>query len=89
MQAAKITVYELLQRYLSLKCGVRYNTKVGYGFVMNIVQKKKRTIRGKKDPGYQGVGCTALDDQVAKRKERGTAPDQHPGRCKTGFSDGL
>ena len=35
----EITVYELLQRYLSLKCGVRYNTKVGYGFVMNIVQK--------------------------------------------------
>ena len=33
-------VYELLQRYLSLKCGVRYNTKVGYGFVMNIVQKE-------------------------------------------------
>ena len=33
----EITVYELLQRYLSLKCGVRYNTKVGYGFVMNIV----------------------------------------------------
>lgn len=36
----EITVYELLQRYLSLKCDVRYNTKVGYGFVMNIVQKE-------------------------------------------------
>ena len=36
----EITVYELLQRYLSLRCGVRYNTKVGYGFVMNIVQKE-------------------------------------------------
>ena len=36
----EITVYELLQRYLSLKCGVRYNTRVGYGFVMNIVQKE-------------------------------------------------
>ena len=36
----EMTVYELLQRYLSLKCGVRYNTKVGYGFVMNIVQKE-------------------------------------------------
>lgn len=36
----EITVYELLQRYLSLKCGARYNTKVGYGFVMNIVQKE-------------------------------------------------
>ena len=43
----EITVYELLQRYLSLKCGVRYNTKVGYGFVMNIVQKC--------GDGYQGV----------------------------------
>lgn len=39
-EGGEITVYELLQRYLSLKCGVRYNTKVGYGFVMNIVQKE-------------------------------------------------
>ena len=36
----EITVYELLQRYISLKRGVRYNTKVGYRFVMNIVQKE-------------------------------------------------
>ena len=36
----EITVYELLQRYISLKRGVRYNTRVGYQFVMGIVQKE-------------------------------------------------
>ena len=88
----EITVYELLQRYLSLKCGVRYNTKVGYGFVMNIVQKEPfgaRKIRDIKRPGEHGVGLTAMDDQVAKGRKGVQHPDQHPGRCKTGFSDGL
>lgn len=33
-------MYELLQRYISLKRGVRYNTRVGYQFVMGIVQKE-------------------------------------------------
>ena len=36
----EITVYELLQRYISLKRSVRYNTRVGYQFVMGIVQKE-------------------------------------------------
>ena len=36
----EITVYELLQRYISLKRGVRYNTRIGYQFVMGIVQKE-------------------------------------------------
>lgn len=36
----EITVCDLLQRYISLKRGVRYNTKVGYRFVMNIVAKE-------------------------------------------------
>lgn len=81
----EITVYELLQRYLSLKCGVRYNTKVGYGFDEH---RTKRTIRGTKDPGYQGVGCTALDDQAAKGRKGVQHPDQYPGCCKAGFPDG-
>lgn len=37
----EITVIELLERYISLKQGVRYNTKVGYGFVLNLVKKEK------------------------------------------------
>lgn len=33
-----MTVVELLERYISLKQGVRYNTKVGYNFVLNLVK---------------------------------------------------
>ena len=34
----QLTVIELLERYVSLKQGVRYNTKVGYQFVLNLVR---------------------------------------------------
>lgn len=46
--AGKITVVELLERYIRLKQGVRYNTKVGYNFVLNLVSKEdfgKRRIK--------------------------------------------
>ncbi len=46
--AGGITVLELLERYISLKQGVRYNTKVGYQFVLNLVRKEafgRRIIR--------------------------------------------
>lgn len=32
-EAGQITVIELLEKYISLKQGVRYNTKVGYQFL--------------------------------------------------------
>ena len=35
-----ITVVELLERYISLKQGVRYATTVGYSFVLNLVKKE-------------------------------------------------
>ena len=35
--SGNITVLELLERYIALKQGVRYNTRVGYDFVMNLV----------------------------------------------------
>ena len=35
-----ITVLQLVERYTSLKQGVRYNTKVGYGFVTGIIKKE-------------------------------------------------
>lgn len=44
----KITVIQLLERYISLKRGVRYNTTTGYRFVMGVVQKEafgQRIIR--------------------------------------------
>lgn len=46
--AGKITVVDLLERYIRLKQGVRYNTKVGYNFVLNLVRKEdfgKRKIK--------------------------------------------
>ena len=38
--AGNVTVLELLERYISLKQGVRNATKVGYGFVFNLVKKE-------------------------------------------------
>ena len=37
--AGKVTVVQLLERYISLKQGVRYNTKIGYNFVLNLIKK--------------------------------------------------
>lgn len=39
-EAGQITVIELLEKYISLKKGVRYNTQVGYQFVLNLVKKE-------------------------------------------------
>ncbi len=38
--AGKVTVLELLQRYIKLRNGVKYNTKVGYQFVLNLVSNE-------------------------------------------------
>ena len=38
--AGKVTLITLLERYISLKQGVRYNTKVGYNFVLNLIKKE-------------------------------------------------
>lgn len=35
-----ISVCELVERYIALRQGVRHNTKVGYNFVLNILQKE-------------------------------------------------
>lgn len=41
----QLTVIELLERYVSLKNGVRYNTKVGYQFVLNLVREDPFGVR--------------------------------------------
>ncbi len=38
--AGEIIVLDLLKRYIATKTGVRYNTKVGYQFVLNLVSKE-------------------------------------------------
>ncbi len=46
--SGNITVVELLERYLALQQGRRYNTQVGYAFVLNLVKKEpfgQRIIR--------------------------------------------
>ncbi len=41
----KITVVDLLERYIALKQGVRHATKVGYNFVLNIAKKESFCFR--------------------------------------------
>ena len=38
--AGEIIVLDLLKRYIATKTGMRYNTKVGYQFVLNLVSKE-------------------------------------------------
>lgn len=53
-EAGQITVLELLKKYVSLKQGVRYNTKVGYSFVLNLVAKE--------DFGYRKISTVKVSD---------------------------
>lgn len=51
------TIYSsdsLLERYISLKQGVRYNTKAGYNFVLNLVKKE--------DFGYRQIRDIKVSD---------------------------
>lgn len=50
----QITVLELVERYTSLKCGVRYNTKVGYNFVLGVLRKE--------DFGYRMINAIKTSD---------------------------
>ena len=47
--AGKVTVIQLLERYISLKQGVRYTTKVGYNVVLNLIKKEDFGYRQIKD----------------------------------------
>lgn len=53
-EAGQITVIELLEKYISLKKGVRYNTQVGYQFVLNLVKKE--------DFGYRKISTIKVSD---------------------------
>lgn len=37
--AGKATVLELVERYISIRTGIRNNTKIGYNFVLNLLKK--------------------------------------------------
>ena len=39
--SGEVTVIELVEKYVALKEGVRYNTKVGYSYVLNILKKEE------------------------------------------------
>lgn len=47
--AGSITVLALVERYISQRQGVRYNTKVGYNFVLNLLKKEDFAYRQIKD----------------------------------------
>ena len=53
-EAGQITVIELLEKYISLKKGVCYNTQVGYRFVLNLVRKE--------DFGYRKISTVKVSD---------------------------
>lgn len=53
-EAGQITVIELLEKYISLKKGARYNTQVGYQFVLNLVKKE--------DSGYRKISIIKVSD---------------------------
>lgn len=53
-EAGQITVIELLEKYVSLKKGVRYNTQVGYRFVLNLVRKE--------DFGHRKISTVKVSD---------------------------
>lgn len=52
--AGQITVIELLEKYINLKQGVRYNTKVGYQFVLDLVKKEEF--------GYRKISTIKVSD---------------------------
>ena len=52
--AGQITVIELLEKYISLKQGVRYNTQVGYQYVLNLVKKENF--------GYRKISTIKVSD---------------------------
>lgn len=56
-EAGQITVIELLEKYIGLKKGVRYNTQAGYSFVLNLVKKE--------DFGHRKISTVKMSD--AKR----------------------
>ena len=47
--AGEITVLALVERYILQRQGVRYNTKVGYNFVLNLLKKEDFAYRQIKD----------------------------------------
>ena len=55
--AGNVTVLELLERYISLKQGVRNATKVGYNFVFNLVKKEKFGKRRIRDIKTSDASC--------------------------------
>ena len=52
--AGKASVIELVERYVSMKQGVKYNTQVGYGFVLNILRNEEF--------GYRRIGTVRVSD---------------------------
>ena len=60
-----MTVLELVEKYLSLKAGVRHNTEANYKFVVNIIKKEafgKKRIDKVKESDAKGWLIKLQDD---------------------------
>ena len=67
-EAGQITVIELLEKYISLKKGVRYNTQVGYQFVFESGQERR--FRLPQNQHRQSIGCETVVCEAAKGWQR-------------------
>lgn len=85
--AGKITAIELVERYIGLKQGIRYNTKVGYNFVRNLIRQEDFGYRPIRD--IKCIRCPTVDHEAARRRKGRQHHHQRAGRCQTGISNGL
>lgn len=58
-----LTVLELVEKYVSLKIGVRQSTYAGYKTVINLL---KKMILAKKNRQSEIIGCESLVDQASE-----------------------
>ena len=68
------TVLELVERYTKLKLGVRYNTKVGYAFVTNILKNDEFGRRKIRDIRVSDVQLWLAQLRKIEMIEQGTTP---------------
>lgn len=58
-----LTVLELVEKYVSLKIGVRQSTYAGYKTVINLL---KKMILAKKNRQSEIIGCESMVDQASE-----------------------
>ena len=84
---SKLTVIELVERYLSLKTGVKHNTLANYNFVVNVLKKEEFSHKKVDDVKLSDAKIFLIKLQ---RDGRGySSIHSIRGVVKTGISDGC